>query len=176
MFTISSRKCVRVKAVGRQRKMMGQIDSYKKREIVKWQARVIDEGETVFIFSVAFSDKQWPWDINIKHSNKTRAHSHTHNHQTHMHTKHRTSISYMSIYMQNILATNIMCSVVESRRWLKALYGEALGFRPTLPERQTSSLCLKWVRLPEISAYWWAPKSHWVSFIFIVLFIFSSIV
>lgn len=79
------KKCVRVRV-----EYWGREGWIRRRKTVKWQGREINEGATVFIFSVAFSDKRWPSDINIKRSNKidthTRAHTRMQAHHTHMHT------------------------------------------------------------------------------------------
>lgn len=94
------KKCVRVRV-----EYWGREGWIRRRKTVKWQGREINEAATVFIFSVAFSDKRWPSDINIKRSNKIGTHTRTHMHagSSYPHAyKHRTSISYMSIYMQNI--------------------------------------------------------------------------
>lgn len=65
----------------------------------------------MFIFSVAFSDKRWPSDINIKRSNKIDTHAHTHACRLIIPTCIQTqdiNIIYEHLYAEYILLTNIM--------------------------------------------------------------------
>lgn len=71
----------------------------------------MDEGEAVFIFSVAFSDKQWPRDINIKHGNKTQALAHAHTHTMHPYAYQTQDINiiYEHLYAEYFTGEDNVC-------------------------------------------------------------------